>query len=131
MELIERLSGELKVNARQAEGGVGALMHVVKDQCAAETFDAIKQLLPAVDDWMRASPEQGGAGVIGLLDGIFGQIPGSRLDTFARLGGHFQSLGMSPAIVKPFSEQALAWLQERLDGGPRNQVANLHEKFMR
>lgn len=130
MELIDRLTSDLKVNARQAEGGVGALMHVVKEQCAAETFDAIRNLLPAVDDWMRASPEQGGTGVIGLLDGIFGQVPGSRLDAFARLGGHFQSLGMSPAIVKPFCEQVLAWLQAHLEDGPRNQITTIHEKFM-
>lgn len=130
MELIDRLTSELKVNARQAEGGVGALMYVVKDQCAAETFDAVRALLPDVDNWMRASPEQGGTGVIGLLDGIFGQVPGSRLDAFARLGGHFQSLGVSPTVVKPFSEMVLAWLQEKLEGGPRNQISALHDKFM-
>jgi hypothetical protein len=130
MELIDRLTSELKVNARQAEGGIGALMYVVKDQCAAETFTAIQQVIPSVDDWMRASPEQGGTGVIGLLDGIFGQVPGGRLDAFARLGGHFQSLGMSPTIVKPFCEQTLAWLQARIEDGPRNQIEKLHEMFM-
>lgn len=130
MEIIERLTSELKVNARQAEGGIGALMYVIKDQCAPETFDAIHQVLPAVDDWMRASPEQGGTGVIGLLDGIFSQVPGGRLDAFARLGGHFQSLGMSPTIVKPFCEQVLSWLQGRLEDGPRNQIEKLHGMFM-
>lgn len=130
MELIERLTADLKVNIRQAEGGVGALLHVVKDQCAAETFDAIRVLLPDTEAWMRSSPEQTGSGVMGMLDGIFGQVPGSRLDTFARLGGHFQSLGMSPAMVKPFCETALAWLQANLQNGPRNQIESLHEKFM-
>lgn len=128
MELVQQLMSELKVNERQAKGGVGALLFIVHDQVGAQTFDEVRHLFPEADAWMELSPE-GQSGVIGMLDGIFGSVAGNKLDTFARLGGHFQSLGISPKMVKPFSLKVLTYLRDHLDNGARNQVSKVLEAF--
>lgn len=129
MELIQRLVTQLKVNEGQAKGGVGALLFVIRDQVAPQTFDAVKTLLPEAEAWMQLSPE-GSEGAMGMLDGIFGKLAGGKLDAFARLGGHFQSLGISPTMVKPFAETVLTDLRDRLPTGARDQVAKLHDALM-
>ncbi|MGL1832110.1 DUF2780 domain-containing protein [Rhodocyclaceae bacterium SMB388] len=129
MELIQRLVSELKVNEGQAKGGVGALLFVIRDQVAPQTFDAVNVLLPDAQAWMELSPERS-EGAMGILDGIFGNVAGGKLDAFARLGGHFQSLGISPAMVKPFVETVLSDLRDRLPTGARDQIAKLHDVLM-
>ncbi|HRP96352.1 MAG TPA: DUF2780 domain-containing protein [Rhodocyclaceae bacterium] len=130
MDLIQQLMTQMKVNERQAKGGIGALLYIVKDQVSPDTFDAVRKLLPEADAWMKISPE-GSEGIITLLDGVFGRVAGSKLDTFARLGGHFQSLGVAPSMVKPFSQTVLTYLRDNLQHGARNQIANLLAEFMK
>lgn len=124
MELIDQLVGQFKVNKHQAQGGVGALLYVVREHVAPVTFDEVRKILPDADAWMKSSPE-GGEGIIGMLDGIFGSVAGGKLDAFARIGGHFQSLGISPKMVRPFTELVLSYLRDSLDIGPRSQIEKL------
>ncbi len=129
MELVQQLMKSLDLNEQQAKGGIGALLYIVKDHVAHSSFHEIKTLLPEAEAWMRLSPE-GGEGFIGLLDGIFGSVAGGKLDAFARMGGHFQSLGISPTMVKPFTGIVLAYMCERLPAGGRNQVTKLNDALM-
>jgi hypothetical protein len=128
MELIDGLIDEFKLNERQAKGGVGALLHVIRDQVSPGIFHEVVALVPESDDWMRLSPE-GGNGFFGALDAVFSRIAGGNLEAAARLGGHFPSLGIDTSVARPFAERMLGYFHANLKGRARSDIAELLEQF--
>jgi len=124
MELIDKLRKDLGVNERQAQGGVGAVLYVIKDHLSSEDFEEILHMMPESEGWMKLSPE-GEPGFFGVLDNVFKSVAGGSLEVGARLGGHFHSLGISTKLVGPFLKHVFAYLEENLDGKAQREVSKL------
>lgn len=128
MDLVRELIDGLKLSERQAKGGVGALLYVIRDQVSPGIFHEVLELFPEAEAWMKLSPE-GGNGFFGTLDAVFRNIAGGNLEAAARLGGHFRSLGVDASMARPFAEQVLEYLQARLKGRARDNMAALLAQF--
>ncbi len=128
MELVRQLTNELKVNERQAKGGIGALLYLIRDQVSPGIFHEVLEVLPEGGEWMKLSPE-GGDGFFGALDQVFRNIARGDLEAAARLGGHFQSLGIDAGMAGPFAERVLGFLESRLKGRASDEMGALLARF--
>lgn len=129
MELIEALKKEWGVNERQAKGGVGAVLYVVRDRVSRNAFREVSDVLPDARAWMAISPEGDADGERGVVDEIFRTAVGDELTPEARMHGHFHSLGIGRSLVEPFTKQVLVYLEAHLSGDSKAQVGGVLAEF--
>ncbi|MEM9915813.1 MAG: DUF2780 domain-containing protein [Planctomycetota bacterium] len=55
-ELIAKLTSELGIDAKQAEGGLGVVMKFIKDQLGGEAFEKVKDAMPEAESLADAAP---------------------------------------------------------------------------
>ncbi|NQD35839.1 DUF2780 domain-containing protein [Permianibacter sp. IMCC34836] len=126
MDLVQLLVSQLGVNAQQAQGGVGALLKVAKEQVTPATFGEIGKLLPQAADWMKVVPSSGGG-----LGGMLGGMLGGNLGTLAKIASQFQALGIDADQLAPFAKTAFEFLQKNLSGEAKDEISKLVSQFLK
>ena len=98
-ELVGQLTKQLKIKPEQALGGAGALFGVAKMKLKPEDFLKVSNVIPGMDDLLKAAPQIGGGS--DPLSQIGMSLPG-KAGTIAQVAGVFKQLGLSPSMAAKF-----------------------------
>ena len=100
-DLIKRLTKELGVNKRQAEGGLVALLRAGQQNMARRDFDEFAADIPGADDLLRKAPPPS---TLSSLAGGLGSLLGGRSSPgrWAGLAASFTELGVDLDTAKQF-----------------------------
>ena len=98
--LIKRLTKELGVNKKQAEGGLVALLRAGQQNMARKDFQQFVDDIPGADELMRKAPPPSTlSSLAGGLGGLFGRNSPGR---WAGLAASFSELGVDLDTAKKF-----------------------------
>ncbi|MCM2310034.1 MAG: DUF2780 domain-containing protein [Steroidobacteraceae bacterium] len=100
-ELIKRLTKELGVDKKQAEGGLIALLRAGRQNMAPRDFDQFMADIPGADQLLRKAPPPS---TLSSLAGGLGSLLGGRNSPgrWAGLAASFTELGVDLATAKKF-----------------------------
>jgi hypothetical protein len=100
-ELIKRLTKELGVDRKQAEGGLIALLRAGRQNMAPRDFDQFMADIPGADQLLRKAPPPS---TLSSLAGGLGSLLGGRNSPgrWAGLAASFTELGVDLATAKKF-----------------------------
>ena len=100
-ELIKRLTKELGVNKKQAEGGLVALLRAGQQNMARADFNEFVADVPGADELLRKAPPPS---TLSSLAGGFGSLLGGRSGPgrWAGLAASFTELGIDLDTAKKF-----------------------------
>ena len=100
-DLIKRLTKELGVNKRQAEGGLVALLRAGQQNMARRDFEQFVADIPGADKLLRKAPPPS---TISSLAGGLGSLLGGRSGPgrWAGLAASFTELGVDLNTAKKF-----------------------------
>ena len=100
-ELIKRLTKELGVDKRQAEGGLVALLRAGQQNMARRDFDQFVADIPGADKLLRKAPPPS---TLSSLAGGLGSLLGGRTGPgrWAGLAASFTELGVDLDTAKKF-----------------------------
>lgn len=100
-DLIKRLTRELGVNKRQAEGGLVALLRAGQQHMARRDFDQFVADIPGADGLLRKAPPPS---ALSSLAGGLGSLLGGRNSPgrWAGLAASFTELGVDIDTAKRF-----------------------------
>jgi hypothetical protein len=100
-ELIKRLTKELGVDKRQAEGGLVALLRAGQQNMARRDFDQFVADIPGADQLLRKAPPPS---TLSSLAGGLGSLLGGRTGPgrWAGLAASFTELGVDLDTAKKF-----------------------------
>ena len=100
-ELIRRLTKELGVNKKQAEGGLVALLRAGQQNMSRADFDEFVRDIPGADDLLRKAPPPS---ALSSLAGGLGSLLGGRSSPgrWAGLAASFTELGIDLDTAKKF-----------------------------
>ncbi len=114
MDLISNVTSALGIAPPAAEGAVGSLFKLLKQQAPADAFAEVEQKVPESAKWMAAAPaadapDGGGLGDIagslgGLAGGLSGGLGGALGSALGGLGGGAAGL---PALITSLSKSGL------------------------
>lgn len=100
-ELLDRLMTELRVNARQARGGLVALLRAGKQNMRRTDFDQFLNDIPGADDLLREAPPP--STLSSLAGGLGTMLGGQRSPgRWAGLAASFTELGIDLETAKGF-----------------------------
>ena len=101
IELIKRLTKELGVNRRQAEGGLVALLRAGQQNMPRSHFEQFLADIPGADELMRKAPPPS---TLSSLAGGLGTLLGGRSSPgrWAGLAASFTELGVDLDTAKKF-----------------------------
>ncbi|MBB6428881.1 DUF2780 domain-containing protein [Algisphaera agarilytica] len=128
-ELIAKLTAELGIDEKQAEGGLGLIMKLFKDQLGGEDFEKIKEAVPgaeALADGAAEGGEGSGGGLMSVVGSIAGALGGEKFEGVASLAGGFDKLGLDASMVTQFLPKVMEFLEAKGGGD----LATLAEKFL-
>ncbi|MEM9420137.1 MAG: DUF2780 domain-containing protein [Planctomycetota bacterium] len=128
-ELIAKLTAELGIDEKQAEGGLGLIMKLIKDQLGGEDFEKVKEAVPEAEALADAAAEGGGeaaGGLMGVVGSIAGALGGEKFESVASLAGGFDKLGLDASMVTQFLPKVMEFLESKGGGD----LASLVEKFL-
>ncbi len=126
MELLEMLTSQLGISEKQAKGGSGLILKLVKDKLSGGEFNQIAEAIPGVQGLIAAAPESGG--LMNALSGLAASLGlGGKLGNLASLASGFKGLDMDTAMIGKFVPIVLSFAQEK--GG--DTVKNLLEKVLK
>jgi len=100
-ELVGKLTKQLNIKPEQAIGGAGALFGVAKMKMKPGDFLKVSNVIPGMDDLLKAAPVIGGGGGSDPLSQIGTMLPG-KAGTAAQVAGAFKQLGLSPEMAMKF-----------------------------
>ncbi|SEL45241.1 Protein of unknown function VcgC/VcgE [Colwellia chukchiensis] len=110
--LVTLLTNSLNVNAEQAAGGMGAIIHYVKTNVSSEQYQQLASAVPGVDALIEQMPDiselQSSEGLAGLLD-TAAQYSDS-LKSVNDLKKQFSALGLEPEMIASFINTAKSYL---------------------
>jgi hypothetical protein len=100
-DLIKRLTKELGVNKKQAEGGLVALLRAGQQNMARRDFEEFVTDIPGADKLLRRAPPPS---TLSSLAGGFGSLLGGRSGPgrWAGLAASFAELGVDIDTAKKF-----------------------------
>ena len=100
-ELIKRLTKELGVNKKQAEGGLVALLRAGQQNMARADFNEFVADVPGAEELLRKAPPPS---TLSSLAGGFGSLLGGRSGPgrWAGLAASFTELGVDLDTAKKF-----------------------------
>lgn len=100
-ELVKRLTKELGVDKKQAEGGLIALLRAGRQNMAPRDFDQFMADIPGADQLLRKAPPPS---TLSSLAGGLGSLLGGRNSPgrWAGLAASFTELGVDLATAKKF-----------------------------
>jgi hypothetical protein len=111
--LLPALTNSLGVSDKQATGGTGALLNLVKDNLDAESFSALTGMLPGLDvaSLLKAAPELGGNSSLTSMLGSSGEALAGAQEVFSQ----FKALGLSTEQLGEYIRITNGYLQS--EGG--------------
>ncbi|MFT5716885.1 MAG: hypothetical protein ACJAWS_001188 [Oleiphilaceae bacterium] len=109
MSLIPLLTQQLGVTDTQAEGGMGSLLQVAKDQLTTDEFSELGQGVPDITTLLAAAPNLIPKGVSSKLPGGLSGLGGlaSSIGGISQLTSQFEALGLSPDMIGKFASIAI------------------------
>lgn len=109
-DLIKRLTKELGVNKKQAEGGLVALLRAGQQNMARRDFEQFVADIPGADKLLRKAPPPS---TISSLAGGLGSLLGGRggPGRWAGLAASFTELGVDLATAKKFGPIVIDYVQ--------------------
>ncbi|QBF82725.1 DUF2780 domain-containing protein [Shewanella maritima] len=109
--LVGSVMSQLGLNQSQAEGGLGTLLSVAKDNLSGSDFSQLSDSIPGADMLLSAVPALAGdSGMSGLLSQA-GDL-GSALQGSAMVYDAFEKLGISKELVAPMINIAKNYLEQ-------------------
>lgn len=127
MDLIGTVTSSLGIDPRSAEGAVGSVLKLLKQNAPADAFGEVEAKVPEASQWMQkaASPEGGGGGGLGDLLGsaagaLGGALGGSLGQAAGPLGGLVASLskaGVGGDALGKLLPLVMQFLQSRVGAG--------------
>jgi len=136
-ELIAKLTAELGIDPKQAEGGLGVIMKFVKEQLGGEEFEKVKEAMPEAEALADAAPGPGGedaeddsgGGLMGIVGSIAGAIGGEKFEGVASMAGGFDKLGLDVSMVSKFLPTVMSFLETK-GGTSGGEIAKMIEKLI-
>ena len=113
MELIQQLMVGAGVNQAQAEGGVGLLLGLLKEQLPSSDFAKVDAAVPGAETLIDAAPETDSGGLGGLLGSAVSALGGTELGNLASLASGFSKLDLDIGTIGKFIPVLLAFLQSK------------------
>jgi hypothetical protein len=113
MELIQQLMVGAGVNQAQAEGGVGLLLGLLKEQLPSSDFAKVDAAVPEAETLIDAAPASGSGGLSGLLGSAVSALGGTELGNLASLASGFSKLDLDIGTIGKFIPVLLAFLQSK------------------
>ena len=102
--LLPMLTESLGVTNDQAEGGMGALLGVAKNNLTGDEFGSLSQGIPGAESLLSAAPSiEKTGGMSGLM---------SNLGAMGKLTQQFEALGLSPDMIIKFSKMAINYFSD-------------------
>jgi hypothetical protein len=126
MELIQQLVTGIGVNQQQAEGGVGLLLGLVKEQLSAGDFAKVEEAVPDAAGLIESAPATETGGLGGLLGSAVSALGGAELGNLASMASGFSKLDLDAGMVAKFIPVLLSFLQAK--GG--DEVAGLVSRVL-
>lgn len=110
-DLIKRLTQELGINKKQAQGGLVALLRTGKQNMSAEDFDEFVADIPGADKLLKKAPPPSR---LSSLAGGLGSLLGGRKSPgrWAGLAASFAELGVDVATAKMFGPIVMDYVKE-------------------
>jgi len=99
-ELVGQLTKHLSITPAQAIGGSGAIFGLAKSRLKPEDFLKISNVVPGMDDLLKAVPGNQGA-ANDPLSAIGSSLPG-KAGAIASVAGTFHQLGLDPKMAMKF-----------------------------
>lgn len=115
MELIQQLMAGAGVNQTQAEGGVGLLLGLLKEQLPSGEFAKVDAAVPGAESLIDAAPDTDSSGIGGLLGSAASALGGKELGNLASLAGGFSKLDLDMGTISKFIPVILSFLQSKGD----------------
>ncbi|MEO0515462.1 MAG: DUF2780 domain-containing protein [Planctomycetota bacterium] len=135
-ELIAKLTAELGIDPKQAEGGLGVIMKFVKEQLGGEEFEKVKEAMPEAEALADSAPapgsgegDSGGGGIMGMVGSIAGALGGEKLEGVASMAGGFDKLGLDISMVSKFLPTVMSFLESK-GGASGGDLAKMIEKVI-
>lgn len=110
-DLIKRLTQELGINKKQAQGGLVALLRTGKQNMSAEDFDEFVADIPGADKLLKKAPPPSR---LSSLAGGLGSLLGGRKSPgrWAGLAASFAELGVDVKTAKKFGPIVIDYVKE-------------------
>lgn len=128
-ELIAKLSAELGIDPKQAEGGLGVIMKFMKEQLGGEEFEKVKEAVPEAEALADAAPgedAQDAGGLMGIVGSIAGALGGEKFEGVASMAGGFDKVGLDISMVSKFLPTVMTFLESKGGGD----IAKMIEKLL-
>lgn len=123
-DLISKLTGELNIDATQAEGGLGAIFKMAQDKLDGDTFGQLTSALPAVTQMIGKAPQEGG-GLGGMIGSALGSMGMDNLGQLGALAGQFKSLGLDADMISKFAPIVTDYLKANGGGIAEKIIAEI------
>ena len=109
-DLIKRLTQELGINKKQAQGGLVALLRTGKQNMSAEDFDEFVADIPGADKLLKKAPPPSR---LSSLAGGLGSLLGGRKSPgrWAGLAASFTELGIPLDTAKKFGPIVIDYVE--------------------
>ena len=116
-ELVSKLVSQLGVNEGQAEGGLGAILSLAKDNLDGEMFSKITDSLGGTDDLISkfsSLSSNGGGGLGGMLGAAASALGANKgLGGIAAAASALSSLDINLDTFKKFAPVVSSFLKEK------------------
>lgn len=111
-ELVDALVKNLKIDARQAEGGAAVLFKAARDKMGNEAFAKALGKVNGIDALLAKAPESGGLGK--LFGGFASAVGGGNAALIASILGGFGKLGLNQEHAKAFVPVIIDFLRTKV-----------------
>lgn len=131
-ELIAKLTAELGIDPKQAEGGLAVVMKFIKEQLGGEEFEKVKEAVPEAEALADAAPgddAEDGGGLMGIVGSIAGALGGEKLEGVASMAGGFDKLGLDVSMVSQFLPKVMSFIESKGGGSAGDLTAMLEKLF--
>jgi hypothetical protein len=112
-ELVDMLTRNLGVDAKQAEGGAAVLFNAARQKLGGAEFNELLGGVPGLSDLLHKAPPSGGGGLGGMLGGLASAMGGNAA-LIATVVGGFGKLGLKADDAKRFVPVILEFLRSKV-----------------
>lgn len=111
MEVVRWIARRLGISHEQAEGGVGAVYRLVRQQLSDDEFVQVAYATPAISDLMLKSPPLPTTSASGFVAAISRRFGG--LGSLRPLRKPFAKLGLESEKIRPFVRALLEYARQQ------------------
>jgi uncharacterized protein YidB (DUF937 family) len=111
-ELVDALVKNLKIDARQAEGGAAVLFKAARDKMGNDAFAKALGKVNGLDTLLAKAPESGGLGK--LFGGFASAVGGGNAAIVASILSGFGKLGLNQEHAKAFVPVIIDFLRTKV-----------------